>query len=195
MINPDIFTGRLGNRLFQIAYLYAQVKDGVIPNWYVQDPKYFKKYANEIKQLFGEGIGYLSQVGIHIRRGKNPINPKEPAYSENPYYVNLGDTDYYERAMAMFPEDDFLIFTDDVNWAKEKFKDNPRVQVMDKGDEVEDLNILASCNGIIGANSSFSWWAAYLCQNPTAKIVFPSVKNWYKDGVERTVCPQDWIRI
>ena len=195
MRNIHYFSGRMGNEMFRHAYLYVQAREGIIPDVYLQDSKYFEKYANEIKQLLGEGIGYLEQVGVHIRHGINPHVPKEPKYSENPFYVDLCSTTYYEQAMAMFPNDDFLVFSDDPEFCRDKFKDNPRVQVMDKGDEVEDLNLLASCNGIIGANSSFSWWAAYLCQNPTAKIVFPSVKNWYKDGVERTVCPQDWIRI
>ena len=66
---------------------------------------------------------------------------------------------------------------------------------MEGGTELEDFNTLASCDGIIGANSSFSYWAAYLNPNPAAKIVFPSVKNWYSDGVERTKCPESWIRI
>ena len=193
MIHPDIITGRMGNKMFQWAYLYAQVRDGVIPDWYLQDPKYFEKYADAIKKIYGQGIGYLTQVGVHIRRGANPISPDEPKYSENYYYTNLSGSDYYERAMALFPEDNFLVFSDDPEWCKEKFKDNPKVQVMEKGDEVEDFNLLASCKDLIIANSSWSWWAAYLCPNEAKKIIYP--KNWYKDGVERTVCPSDWIGI
>lgn len=193
MIKPEILTGRLGNKMFQIAYLYAQIKKGQIPDWYLQDPKYFEGCEEEIKQLFGQGIGYLSQVGVHIRRGKNPINPEEPAYSENKFYANLGETDYYEKAMSYFPNDKFLVFSDDPEWCKEKFKDNPRVQVMDKGDEIEDFNLLASCHSQIIANSSWSWWAAYLNPNPSKKIIAPL--RWYADGVERTKCPAEWIRI
>jgi len=195
MINPDILTGRLGNRMFQIAYLYSQVKAGTIPDWYVQDVKYFEKYAEDIKQLFGEGIGYLNQVGVHVRRGKNPINPNEPSYAQNPFYTHLCDTDYYEKAMAMFPNEEFLIFSDDPEWCQEKWKDMPKVQIMNRGDEIEDFNILASCKSQIIANSSWSYWAAYLNPNPSKKVIAPSVKNWYADGMERTVCPKEWIRI
>ena len=194
MIHPDAITGRLGNRLFQIAYLYARVKDGTIPDWYLQGPEYFKGYEEEIKQLFGEGIGYLTQVGVHIRRAGNPINPDEPKYSENSFYVNLSETDYYERAMALFPEDNFLVFSDDPDWCKEKFKNNSRVQVMEKGNEVDDFNLLASCKDIIMANSSFSWWAAYLNPNEGKRIIAP--KQWYADGSQtRTKLPPQWERI
>lgn len=140
--------------MFRHAYLYAQMRDGMIPDFYLQDPKYFEKYDDEIKAMFGTGIGYLSQVGVHVRRGKNPSNPDEPAYSDNPYYVNLCDTDYYERAMAMFPNEKFVVFTDDVEYCKEKWKDNPDVQVMEKGDEITDFNLLASCKDQIIANNT-----------------------------------------
>lgn len=192
MVNPDILTGRLGNRMFQTAYLYARIKDGTIPDWYLQSPEYFQGYEEDIKKMFGEGIGYLSQVGVHIRRAGNPLNPNEPNYSDNPFYVDLTKTDYYERAMEMF-NDDFLVFSDDPEWCKEKFKDNPRVQVMDKGDEIEDFNLLASCKHQIIANSSFSWWAAFLNPNESKIVVAP--KNWYADGVERTKLPVEWLKI
>ena len=192
MIHPDALTGRLGNRLFQIAYLYAQVKDGTIPDWYLQDEKHFSKYSEEIKQLFGEGIGYLDQVGIHVRRGGNPTNPEEPKYSDNPFYADLCSTDYYERAMALFPNENFVIFSDDPEFCRERFRGD-NIQVMDRGDEIEDFNLLASCKNIIIANSSWSWWAAYLNPNPAKKIVAPL--NWYSDGIERTKLPPEWIRI
>lgn len=188
------FSGRMGNEMFRHAYLYAQVRKGVIPDFYLQDPKYFEGYKDELHELFGDGIGYLEQVGVHVRRGKNPTNPDEPAYHENPFYVDLTKTDYYEKAMALFPNKDFLIFSDDIELCKEKFT-GKNMQVMDRGNDVEDFNLLASCEGIIGANSSWSWWAAFLCPTPTAKIVFPSVERWYTDGIERTVCPKEWTRI
>lgn len=193
MVTPEVLTGRLGNKMFMFAYLYAQVKDGVIPSIFVQDTKYFEKYENEIKQIFGEGIGYLTQVGVHIRRAGNPINPAEPKYSENPFYVNLSDTSYYERAMELFPNEKFLVFSDDPDWCKEKFKDNPDVQVMDRGDEITDFNLLASCKDQIIANSSFSWWAAFLNPNPSKRVIAP--KQWYSDGQERTKLPKEWEKI
>lgn len=193
MITPEIISGRLGNKMFQLAYIVAQVKDGRIPDIYIQDPKYFEKYADEIKELFREGIGYLSQVGIHVRRAANPINPNECRYADNPFYVNLADeTDYYERAMAMFLGENFLIFSDDPEFCKKRFK-GPNIQVMEKGNEVDDLNLLASCKHQIIANSSFSWWAAYLNPNESKKIIAP--KQWYRDGIERTRCPLEWERI
>ena len=193
MRNIHHFSGRLGNEMFRHAYLYAQVREGIIPDLYLQDPKYFKKYAEEIKALFSEGIGYLSQVGVHVRRGANPTSPDEPKYSENPFYVNLADnTDYYERAMAMFQNEKFLIFSDDPEFCKKRFK-GENIQVMEKGNEVEDLNLFASCKSQIIANSSWSWWGAFLNPLPNAIVVAP--KQWYADKIQRTKLPELWIKI
>lgn len=192
MVNPDVIFGRLGNRMFQGAFLYAQSRE-LKTDFYFQNQKYFQKYEQEIKTLFGDGIGYLDQVGIHVRRGKNPINLSEPEYSKNPFYVNLCGTDYYERAMQLFPEETFVIFSDNPEYCKEHFV-GPNIQVMEMGDEVEDFNLLASCKHQIIANSSFSWWAAYLNPNPSKVIVAP--REWYADGSRlRTVVPSEWIVI
>src|SRR3990167_7909500 len=110
MKNLDITFGRLGNRLFQCAFLYAESRKRAT-DFYFQDPKFFEGYEDEIKQLFGQDIGYLTQVGVHVRRAGNPINLNEPKYSENPFYVDLCSTDYYERAMAIFPNQKFVIFS------------------------------------------------------------------------------------
>lgn len=180
MLHPNRIFGRLGNQMFQGAYIYAQMKRGRIPDIYVQDPVYFDDYREDIRLLYGDKIGHIDKVAIHVRRGD---------YVNNPFYVDLTKTSYYYNAMQLFPGEHFMVFSDDIEWCKQ--------QEMFKGcsfseghDEIQDLNIMASCKGIIIANSSFSWWAAYLSN---AKVIAP--KAWYADGVERTKCPSSWIRL
>lgn len=185
MIDVHNFSGRLGNEMFRQAYIYAQMRDGVIPDVYLQDEKYFEKYADEIKKMFGDGIGFLPYVSIHVRRGD---------YVNNPFYVDLTKTDYYDDAIAMFPDKQFLIFSDDPEFAKQNFI-GKMFQVMEGQTELEDFNQMASCEHNIIANSSFSWWAGYLNPNPSKIVVAPSVEHWYSDNVERTVCPKNFIRI
>lgn len=186
--------GGLGNSMFQYAYLYSQFKKGLIPDIYIQDEKYFEEFKEDIKKMFGEGIGFLPYVSIHVRRGANPANPNEPRYFENPFYVNICDTDYYERAIELFPNEEFIVVSDDIEWCRAKWKDNPRIKVMDMGEtDIDDMNLMASCKANIITNSSFSWWAAYLNPNPSKKVVCP--KQWFSDGIERCKVPDNWIKI
>lgn len=194
MVPIQKITGRLGNQMFQFARLYAlSRKEGT--DFYSQDPKYYDDYRSEIQALYGEGIGSLPYCAIHLRVGKNPINPDEPAYIDNDFYVPLCKTGYYIDAINLFPEDTkFLVFSDNIEFARAYFEGG-RFAFDDSKDDLEAFNKMASCDSQIIANSSFSWWAAYLNQNPSRKVVAPTVDKWYADGKERTVCPLTWIRV
>lgn len=172
----------MGNSLFQYAYIYAQMRDGIIPDIYLQDVKYFDKYREEIQKLFGEGIGSVPYVSIHVRRGD---------YVNHPFYVDLCKTDYYERAIKLFPKSKFLVFSDDPEFVRSKFSNENKFQIMEGGDELEDLNMMASCESNIIANSSYSFWAAYLNHNKGKKVIYP--KQWFSDGIQRVGYPKDWI--
>lgn len=174
--------GRLGNNLFQGAYIYAKFLDGEIPDIYLQDPIYFDHHREELRKLYGTPTETIDYVAIHVRRGD---------YVNNHFYVNLWETDYYEKAMSLFPNEKFLIFSDDPDWCEENFIGDE--YSVSYGTELEDFNLMSSCKAIITANSSFSWWAAYLSN--CGKVVAPSVENWYTDNIERTKCPESWIRI
>ena len=185
MIHPDKLFGQLGNRMFQMAHIYAEAKRGDIPDIYLQDPKYFEDCNDEIKALYRQGVGKeINQVAIHVRRGD---------YVGNKFYVDLMKTDYYEQAMALFPGCEFLVFSDDIEWCKAQ-EIFAGCEFSEGNSALEDLNLMASCNGHIIANSSFSWWAAYISPY-TQKVVAPSKEHWYADLQERTKCPKEWIRI
>ena len=182
MIHPDKLFGRLGNQMFQMAFLYANAKD-TGTDIYLQDPYYFQQYEDEIKLWYGQGIVPIHQVAIHVRRGD---------YVNNPFYVDLSETDYYEQAMALFPQKKFLVFSDNIDWCKQQ----PVFDSCDfseGNDELTDLNLMAGCTHQITANSSYSWWAGYLNPNKDKKVVYPS--RWYTDGIERTSCPKEWIKL
>jgi hypothetical protein len=182
--------GRLGNQMFVYAFCYAYAKEHGT-DIYFQNPKYFEKYANEIKAIFGDltwtGEAMNDYVSVHVRRGD---------YVSNSFYVDLTQTDYYQKAMAEFPDRRFLVFSDDIEWCKKFFFNldiyNDQISYSEGKTELEDLNLMMRCNGHIIANSTFSWWGAWLGKG---KVVAPLVKNWYADGYERTVCPKEWTRI
>lgn len=195
MKDPRIIFGRLGNSLFQYAYIYAQMKRGELPDIFLQDTRYFEGHEEEIRELFGGGDGSEPYVAVHLRRGDNPLNPHEPQYSKNGFYVDLAETGYYEVALSLFPNEKFLVFSDDLDFAKMYFVGD-EYDFDETADPVEAMTRMSNCKSVIMANSSFSWWGGFLC-NPQEnyKIVAPSKDRWYSDGVERTLCPKSWIRI
>lgn len=185
MVNPDQLFGKLGNRMFQMAFIYAWAKEHGT-DIYLQDPKYFEKYANEIKMLYGDAtwqdLELIDKVSLHVRRGD---------YVGNLFYVDLMQTDYYQKAMAEFPNRKFLVFSDDVEWCKQQeiFKD---CYFSTGQTELEDMNLMSKCNGHICSNSTFAFWGAWLGKGQT---VCPDETNYYSDGYPRTVFPKIWTRI
>lgn len=183
-------SGRLGNQMFEYAYLYAEMRRGNIQDVYVQSEEYFEEFADEIRQLYGQDIVPIDMVAIHVRRAD---------YVGNTFYVDVFGNGYYERAMAEFPNADFLVFSDDIEWCKQQdiFKG---CEFSDERDEIKDLNLMAGCRGIIMANSSYSWWAAFL-GDPNKKVVAP--KEWYtlaaphdnEESVASTRLPDRWLRV
>lgn len=190
--------GGMGNMMFKEAYLYCQVREGNIPDVYLQDEKYFKKYEEEIHQMYGEGIGMLPYVSIHVRRGDYLTSGKN-------FYVDLCKTDYYEKAIELFPNKNFLVFCRDGQGEEQDKLDKEwcidyfnklipgRFQFMSSDDYVEDFNMMASCQSNIMANSSFSWWAAWLNPNFSKKIIAP--REWFTDGINRISIPELWTKI
>lgn len=171
--------GRLGNNLFQGAYIYTQFRRKEIPDIFLQDPKYFDEFREDIRKLYGQATETINKVAIHVRRGD---------YVGNPFYVDLSKTDYYKRSMAEFPDESFIVFSDDISFCKNYFVGDQFEFNHDS--EVEALREMSKCKGVIMANSSFSWWASYLSN---AKIIAP--KEWYSDGIERTKLLPEWKTI
>jgi hypothetical protein len=116
------------------------------------------------KLSFDEGIlqkhNVTNKIGIHIRGGD---------YKNNSYH-ELPLKKYYEKCMALCPNSEFVVFTNDIPYAK-NILDCEIIQES----ELNTLLLMSKCRGLICANSSFSWWGAYL--NPERPIFMPS--KWY----------------
>lgn len=184
--------GGLGNLMFKQAYLYAQVRKGVIPDVYVQNFDYFKEFKEEVRAMYQDGVYEPDpRIALHIRRGD---------YNDNSFYIDLTKTDYYQKAVDFFRNEKFLVFCADRQAISDDIGDREwcRRFLMDKGidfefwdgtDEIDDMNKMASCRGHIMANSTFSTWAAFINPNPNKLIIAPL--QYYSDNVERTVLPKD----
>lgn len=170
-----------------------QSKGNILLHGYFQYYPALEPYREKIAEKFLSGLKkYLCApshaVGIHVRRGD---------------YLQFADTyptlgpSYYLRAIACFPKDThFKIFSDDISWCKEMdmFQSCKNVTFVEEMDEIKSLCEMIACEGgFITANSSFSWWGAFLgAYRKGARCVTP--ESWFKEEVT-TLVPSDWIRI
>lgn len=175
------------------------MRDKKIPDVYVQSARYWEKYTDEIRTRFSHGIGQIDKVALHIRRGDY--------LKAAQFHTNLWDTDYYKKAVQLFPDAEFLVFCkdnqsdvqdeDDRVWLIDNMPfllPTHRYEFYDHTDhttETDDLNAMASCKALIGANSSFSWWAAFL-GDPAKTVVMPKAERWFTDKGQRVDLLPEW---
>lgn len=171
--------------------------DNVIVNGYFQSPKYFEHCKQDVVRLFScpedlkqellSKYDLSDTVSIHVRRG-NYVS-----LSHNHYNLSLS---YYKNAVDYFKGYRFLIFSDDIAWCKENFIGD-EYRFAEGQTEVEDLYLMSLCTHNVIANSTFSWWGAYLNQNPNKQIVYPD--KWfgpgYKDWKTSDLFPDEWVCI
>ncbi len=182
---------------------------------YWQSYRYFESHAAQIrkelsfkKPLSGKNLeisGHVAQtssVGVHIRRGDYITNP---AFAKVHGFLGV---DYYVKAVRLIretiPSPIFVVFSEDIAWARENLQlgqDAVFVSHNTGMSSYEDMRLMSMCKHNIVANSSFSWWAAWLNNNPDKMVVYPS--NWlagrkavqdYERFMEDLI-PPTWIMV
>jgi hypothetical protein len=141
-------------------------------------------------------IGSTNAVSIHLRRG----DYAEPG--TRTVYGDICTVDYYRKAMAYIRQKTvnptFFIFSDDVQWAKDNLPVSGAVYVTGNMGltSFRDMQLMSCCKHHIIANSTFSWWGAWLNQAPGKIVVAPAKwgHNQFKDFSEKLL-PPSWHRI
>ena len=176
---------------------------------YWQSEKYFNSIEHTIrndlllnhefseahKNLLNEILN-TNSVSIHVRRGDYANNPTTKAYH------GLCPIDWYVQAINKIKETEgnthFFIFSDDVDWVKSNLKSTERITYVSNGacgSDSDEMTLMSRCKHNIIANSSFSWWAAWLNNNPAKIVIAPS--RWFsaKDINTNDLIPETWIRL
>jgi hypothetical protein len=154
-----------------------------------------KSEMDTYHQNLKKQIENVESVSVHIRRGD---------YISNPIVNQIHGTcslDYYYNAMKVITKKivnpHFFIFSDDPEWVYENFKIPYTTTIVRRDDQkdYEDLLLMSKCKNHIIANSSFSWWGAWL--NPREDKLVISPAKWYRgaDYDTRDLLPDSWITI
>jgi hypothetical protein len=183
-----------------LNYVYHDYKIDTQKNYYFagywQAFEYFDEYKKELKEEFTltnirDIVAIIAKeikdgCAVHVRRGD---------YSTYKGGKIISD-DYYKDALLRFqdfyPNSKIVVFSDDINYCKKIFVAEKRVRFISSPyfSNKEELYLMSCCKHFIIANSSFSWWGAYLGEKEDSIIFCPVVDQW-KDGFY----PTNWIKI
>ena len=168
---------------------------------YWQDERYFLDIENEVRKSFtfkniddenltlGNRMSEENSVVLHIRRGDYLKYPR----------LQICTPSYYKRAIAMIKErvenPVFYVFSDDLKWSEEFIKEQGvdyHMVTLNRGrDSYKDMYLMTRCRHNIIANSSFSWWGAWLGEQEGKIVICPD--EWTK-GSTKHPCPARWLR-
>lgn len=224
VIKPTTFTDKIYRSISGRKYYlengphYDENVDKITNNTYCegyfQDEKYFDNASEEIRGVFKfENDRYLYDrkilqlykeitssvsVCIHIRRGDyitNPTNAKIFGTLSKGYYLKA--IDHIEKTINSKTKK--YIFSNDPKWCQETFSGYSDITIIDENysgpNGTTHFWLMTKCKHFIIANSSFSWWAAWLGNNPNKIICRPFpwfINNEFKSA---SVCPDSWFKI
>ena len=214
--------GYVAERFFHFdEELFENCPDNVSLHGFFQSEKYFKNVSDEIRKDFTFHDEHLipckefmlelkdqQPIMLHVRRGDpNLIDPRGFKWA----YVNCSDQhpvqpiEYYQQALSHFDDEQpVVVFSDSPEWVKEQeFFSGDRFFISEPNEKYgdgsylpyADLCLMSLCSHAIIANSSLSWWGAWLIDNPDKKVIAP--KMWfgpaYADKNTKDLYCPNWI--
>jgi len=200
-------TRRVLERGFQFQPAVLDVRPPLYLEGYWQSEKYFASAAGVLREEFAlrepmdeanramaDLIGSCDSVAVHVRRGDYVSNAET-----NAVHGVCGD-DYYAAAskiiMQRIARPHAFVFSDDIGWTRQHLALGMPTTYVDLNPSSRnhlDLHLMAACRHQIIANSSFSWWAAWLNDNPGKTVVAP--RRWFrKEDIDtRDLLPAAWL--
>lgn len=194
---------------FKFDSEFNSLKDPIILEGFFQSPFYFSNVKKDIRKIFEptqriQGIVHsmLSQfpaqgtaISLHVRRG-DYLRP------EIQKIHGTCSPEYYKRAMArmkyLFPDAHFVFFSDDLEWTEKALgADCDYSMIRHEGPEsgIVEMLLMSQCQHHIIANSSFSWWGAYLNTNNAKTVIAPNQWVTTEIGGSFDLIPREWIRL
>jgi len=191
---------------FDFAPAFLSLPDNTYLEGYFQSEKYFLDIRDEILADFSllsgeedkitdlsQKIASLNSISLHIRRGDYVSRPEASAFH------GVCSLDYYRAAIKIIKDrvskPHFFIFSDDPDWCRANFSNLEKVEFISGLNPAQDLILMSRCRHNIIANSSFSWWGAWLNQNAAPIIIAP--QRWFNNqaiNLEDRL-PAAWLKI
>lgn len=172
---------------WQCEKYFADIRETIIRDYTFQEP--LSEASGEILKE----IENTDSVSLHVRRG-DYLSPENTVV-----YGNICTLDYYKNAITYIRErldsPKFFIFSNDIDWVKENLYEEGMTLISSTSlkPDYEDMYLMSRCRNNIIANSSFSWWGAWLNQSEKKIVIAPD--RWFANHeVSDAIC-SDWIKV
>ena len=186
------------------GFSYTPIPKGAtLLEGYYQSEKYFFDNKKEILEMFSFKEEVIDRVYKDYKEILSNNRPKVSMHLRRGDYLNwpkhhpVLDVTYFSNSKKIFPDNSlFLVFSDDPEWCKTNFPTGDYIFIEGQKD-YEDLCLMSLCDHNCIANSTFSWWGAWLNKNPDKIVVSP--ENWFGPAYSHfntgdLHCP-GWIKI
>jgi hypothetical protein len=168
---------------------------------YFQTEKYFERISNSIREDFSFKSEIVKVCKEFISQINNPISlhVRRTDYVEKSQDHPPCSLDYYEKSLSNFDSSrEVIIFSDDPEWCKnQKIFSSDRFLIAEGNDNRYDMCLMSMCNDFIIANSSFSWWGAWLanCGNVIAPSCWFGQTGYTSNNDIKDIIPERWIKL
>jgi hypothetical protein len=173
---------------FNPAYLNPPDTCTMVGYW--QSEKYFLPIAYEVREAFrfrGIHPPLSNAIAIHVRRGD---------YVDLQQFHGMPDINYYREGVAHIRRRagellKVLVLSDDLPWCRENLPTD--FTVVENANKYEDMKVMAACGFNVIANSSFSWWGAWL----GGQRIVVAPKQWFADAAmdSKDIVPEHWVKL
>lgn len=160
---------------------------------YWQSEKYFEESSKEISDSLKPTNETTKKLNEFISQDCVSIHIRRTDYVTSNGFHPVQDIEYYKKGLSIIGKyDKILVFSDDINWCKNNLKLNNTIFINNLSD-IENLWLMSMCKNNIIANSSFSWWGAWLNKNPNKIVISPS--KWFGPQANLNtsdIIPKNW---
>jgi Glycosyl transferase family 11 len=198
--SEDLVINTVGRDLYRSNLLFEG---------YWQSYLYFANYEKQLREdfqfknsIFNSTDSKVKSLICNISSNNSVmLNVRRTDYLNTDFHGVMG-LDYFDKAMKLIEDrvanTTYFIFSDDIDWCRENFKQK-NIVIVDhayKGDKFSNyLELMSICKHYIIPNSTFAWWSAWLNQDSKKIVIAP--KTWFADSAIDTtdLIPTNWIRI
>jgi hypothetical protein len=170
---------------FQTEKYFTQIRAVLLHQFTIK-----QSISKETNTVAKNILSSKNSCSLHIRRGDYISDKKANSVH------GTCDLKYYKNAIKLINDTyqniTFFVFSDDISWTKENLHIENAIYVDNKTIPHEDMYLMSLCKNNITANSSFSWWGAWLNKNKNKTVIAP--KNWFVNKENEVAC-KNWIQL